>query len=360
MRVLITGHLGYFGCVLTRVLQRAGHEVVGLDCDLYSGCDAGAVPSVPSKSIDIRDVEASDLSSVDAVAHLAALPEDFPGSLDPELIEQVNFEGTMRLAACAKRAGVSRYLFASSCAVYGRSGDVLCEGSAVEPLTAYATAKLRCERELARLADGGFAPVMLRNATLCGMSPRLRLDTVVNDFVASAVTSGRIQMKTAGRAWRPLLHVQDAAHAYAAVLAASAERVHNQVINIVDGRSNHRIIDLADLVCESIPPCTRTPCRNQFDPRSYRVESTKLQRLCPDLQFRWPLQRTIAELASALPAMGLTAGDWRADRFRRVLHLAALVESGRLDDDLRRATNVTTRYQRTRRAEVRALALSLH
>ncbi len=336
MRVLITGHRGYLGSVLTGVLRHARHEVVGLDCDLFSGCDFGRVrQEVPSFDTDLRDVEFADLLSFDAVIHLASLPDDRSGMLDPELTEQINFEATMRLAACCKQAQVSRFLFASSCAVYGRGGsDVLDEQSPVEPVTQYASAKLRCERELARLADDRFTPVFLRNATLYGVSPRLRLDIVVNDFVGAAVTTGRVAVKTAGRAWRPLLHVEDAARACAVVLAAPDETVSNQVFNVANGDENFRVIDVADTVTELVPHTTRTITSSVFDERSYRVSGAKLARTFPRFSFRWTLQSGIRQLYTAMLGAGMTPGDWRSDRYRRLLRLSTLLERGQTDLEL--------------------------
>ena len=336
MRVLVTGHRGYLGSVLTGVLRHARHEVVGLDCDWYTGCDFGRVrEEVPCFDTDLRDVESVDLLSFDAVIHLASLPDDGAGTLDPELTEQINFEATMRLAACCKQARISRFLFASSCAVYGRGGnDLLDEQSLVEPMTQYASAKLRCEREIARLADSGFTPVFLRNATLYGVSPRIRLDIVVNDFVGAAVTTGRIAVKTAGQAWRPLLHVEDAARACAALLRAPDEGVHNQVFNVVQNDENHRVIEIADRVAELVPHCTRTTTSNVFDERSYRVDGSKLARTFPKFRFRWTLQRGIRQLYHAMLGAGLTPGDWRSDRYRRLLRLQSLLERGPTDLEL--------------------------
>ena len=342
MRVLVTGHRGYVGSVMTTVLQHARFEVVGLDCDLFRGCDFGRVrDSVPSFDFDLRDVEFADLLSFDAVVHLAALSDDASGELDPRLTDAINHDATVRLAECCKKAQVSRFLFASSCSVYGRGGSgLLDEGGVGRGLTRYAASKLRCERELTRLADRSFSPVVLRNATVYGVSPRLRLDLVVNDFVASAVTTGRVMMKSMGGAWRPLVHVEDLARVYATVLTAPDDLVHDQIFNVVPADENHRVIDVADTVTDHVPRSTRAAAGGAFDERSYRVDGSKLHRTFPDLRFRWTLPVGIRQLREAMHNAGLTPGDWRSDRYRRVIRLARLLESGELSPDLRFAEAV--------------------
>lgn len=338
MRVLVTGHRGYVGSVMTTVLQHARFEVVGLDCDLYRGCDFGRVQdAVPSFDFDVRDVEFADLLSFDAVIHLAALPDDASGELDPRLTDAVNYEATVRLAECCKKAQVSRFIFASSCSVYGRGGNgALDERGSGRGLSRYAASKLRCERELTGLADSAFSPVIMRNAMVYGVSPRLRLDLVVNDFVASAATTGRVMMKTMGGAWRPLVHVEDLARVYATVLMAPDELVHNEIFNVVPGDENYRVIDVADTVTEHIPRSARAAAAGVFDERSYRVDGSKLRRAFPDLRFHWTLPVGIRQLREAMTNAGLTPGDWRSDRHRRVMRLARLLESGELSADLRR------------------------
>jgi nucleoside-diphosphate-sugar epimerase len=342
MRVLVTGHLGYLGSVMTTVLRHARFDVVGLDCDLYRGCDFGRIHDpVPAFDFDLREVEFTDLLSFDAVIHLAALSDDASGEIDPQLTEAVNYEATVRLAECCKKANVSRFLFASSCSVYGRGGSgPLDERGSGRRLSRYAGSKLRCERALARLADHAFTPVFLRNATVYGVSPRLRLDLVVNDFVGSAVTTGQVKMKTVGSAWRPLIHVEDLARVYAVVLVARDELVHNETFNVVPGDENYRVIDVADVVTEHVPRSTRAVSGGVFDERSYRVDGSKLRRTFPDLRFRWTLPVGIRQLRNAMTNAGLTPGDWRSDRYRRVMRLSRLLESGELSPDLRRAEPV--------------------
>jgi nucleoside-diphosphate-sugar epimerase len=337
VRVLVTGHQGYIGTVLSAVLRQAGCDVVGLDSGLYGACEFGRVQEqVPSFEFDLRDVEFADLLSFDAVIHLAGLSNDECGDRNATLTESFNYGATIRLAECCKKAGVSRFLFASSCSVYGRDGAGLAtEDGPVRPLGHYAKAKRRCEKELSALADGTFSPAMLRLATVYGVSPRLRLDTVVNDFVAAAVTTGRILMKSNGLAWRPLIHVEDAARVFLAVLTAPAEQIHNQVFNVAAQDANYRVVDVADAVTELVPGCTRQTRVDGFDPRSYRADVGKLQSAFPKLRLRWSLAAGIRQLATAFRAAGLTPGDWRGDRFRRAARIKGRIKIGELDSDLR-------------------------
>ncbi len=338
MRVLVTGHRGYIGSVLVSVLQHARHEVVGLDCDWYGDCDFGRMrDSIPSFEMDLRDVEFTDLLSFDAVIHLAALPEDSASQLDVTLVEEINFEAAIRLAECCKQANVSRFLFASTCAVYGNSGtQPRDESSVAAPITPHAVAKLRCEQELSRLADQSFAPALLRNATVYGVSPRLRLDTVVNEFVGAAVARGQVDVPAEGRAWRPLMHVEDLARTYAAMLLTADELVAGQVFNVAITEENYRINDIADCVAELVPDCTRGVHRGVPDQLSYCADGSKLRQALPDLKWRWTLPHGIRQLRAAMLGSGLTAGDWRCDRYRRVPRLCTMLERGELDASHRR------------------------
>lgn len=339
MRVLVTGHRGYIGSVLTSVLRNARCEVAGLDCNLYDGCDFGRVQEhVPCFATDLRDVEFTDLLSFDAVIHLAGLTDDASVEHNPKLMDEINVEATVRLARCCKQAGVSRFLFASSCSVYGRGGgQPFTEESPVHPLTPYAESKLCCEQVLARLADKSFSPVTLRLGTAYGVSPRLRMDTVVNEFVGAAMTSGRIEMKTSGGCWRPMVHVEDIARAFTALLLAPEDSVHNEVFNVVAEGENHRIINVADLITELLPPCTRSTTADRFDARSYPTDGSKLTTAMKSvLRYRWTLALGVAQLYMALSAAGFTPGDWRSDRYRRAARLNNLRDQGQLDARLRR------------------------
>lgn len=353
MRVLVTGHLGYIGSVMTSVLRHAGHDVCGLDTDLFGGCDFGRTREhVPRINMDIRDVHPTDIAGFDAVIHLAALSDDSACDLAPELTRSINLDATVRLAIASKRAGAGLFLFASSCSVYGRDrGRLLIEGDQPNPLSRYARSKLEAEAALGELADETFSPVMLRNATVFGVSPRLRLDLVVNDFVTSAALTGRVGMRSVGTAWRPLVHVADLATAYAGVLAAPRARIHNQVFNVVGDGCNVRVIDLADKVVEQVSHSTRVVLENVVDPRSYRVSGEKLLRALSGNPFSWSLEGGIRQLREAFASAGLSPGDARSDRYRRVLRLKHLMGRGALDPMLR-----WTRCRRVGRAKTTAAA----
>lgn len=337
MRVLVTGHRGYIGSVLVGVLKHARHDVVGLDSDLYAGCDFGRIrDDTPSFDMDVRDVEFTDLLSFDAVIHLAALPEYFEGCLDDSLTWDINAHAGLRLAECCKQANVPRFLLASSCAVYGdSSGAPQTEESTPRPLTAYAKAKLFLERELLGMSEGAFTPVILRNATVYGVSPRLRMDTAVNDFVGSAVTRGRVEPRSDGRAWRPFIHVEDLARAYAGILAAPDEIVGGRTFNVAVTEENYRIVDVADLVAELTPSCTRFTMPTTPDRRSYHVDGARLRDALPNLRWRWTLPQGIRQLRAAMIGAGLSQGDWRCDRYRRLLHLQSRLERGDVQPSLR-------------------------
>jgi nucleoside-diphosphate-sugar epimerase len=339
MRVLVTGHDGYIGSVLAPMLREAGHDVVGLDTFFYEGCDFGEAARLePAWRLDIRDVDAGRLEGFDAVVHLAALSNDPLGDLDPAWTYGINFEGTTSLARAAREAGVSRFVFASSCSMYGTAGDdaPLSEDAPLRPLTPYAESKVRAEEALHDLAGTGFAPVAMRNATVYGVSPRLRLDIVLNNLVAWAHTTGSIRLLSDGMSWRPLVHVRDLTRATLAILEAPLEDISGQAFNIGSADQTYRIRELAEVVHRRLPHCEVTYATDvSSDPRSYRVEFSKFASTFPDCEFSCSPERGVDELAGAYERVGLTREDFEGPRYLRLGQLRRLLDDGALDDSLR-------------------------
>jgi nucleoside-diphosphate-sugar epimerase len=344
MQVLLTGSHGYIGSVTERVLADAGHDVAGLDALLYDGCDlpgAAANGARPALVRDVRDVTAADLARFDAVVHLAALSNDPLGELSPELTRAINFEASVALARAAREAGASHFVFASSCSMYGAAGtdELVDEDAPLRPLTAYAESKVLAEEALAELADDSFSPVFMRNATAYGVSPRLRLDIVLNNLVAWALTTGRVKIMSDGTPWRPLVHVEDIALATAALLEAPREAVHAEAFNVGGADENYQVRELAELARAAVGDCEiEYAGSGDPDPRSYRVSFAKLGRALPDLRLRWTARAGAEELAAAYRAAGLTLAEFEGDRFVRLRRLDALRARGELDETLRRVS----------------------
>ena len=339
MKVLVTGHHGYIGSVLAPMVRDAGHEVVGLDTFFYRGCDFGSSDETePALSLDLRDVTPGRLEGFDAVVHLGALSNDPLGDLDPGWTYDINGAGTVALARAAKGAGVRRFVFASSCSMYGASGgsELLDESAPLRPLTPYAESKVSAEEALRELEGDGFAPVSMRNATVYGVSPRLRLDIVLNNLVAWAHTTGAIRLQSDGTPWRPLVHVRDVARAAIELLAAPDYLVAGEAYNIGSAEQNYRIGELAEIVHGRLPHCDVTYAEGASpDPRSYRVDFGKFARAFPAFRFEWSAERGVDELASAYSSAGLTLGDFEGRRYIRLNQLRHLLEEGALDEDLR-------------------------
>ncbi len=339
MRVLVTGHHGYIGSVLGPVLREAGHDVVGLDTFFYRGCDFGESDEfAPALALDVRDVAASDLEGFDAVVHLAALSNDPLGDLNSGWTYAINRDGTIALARAAKEAGVRRFVFASSCAMYGATegDDLLDEHAPLRPLTPYAESKVAAEEALRELAGDGFSPVAMRNATVYGVSPRLRLDVVLNNLVAWAHTTGAIRLQSDGSSWRPLIHVRDVARATIALLDAPEDLVRGEAYNIGSDEQNYRIRDLAETVHERLPHCEVTFAEGASpDPRSYRVDFSKFEAAFPGCRFEWTAERGADELVSAYESVGLALDEFQGHRFIRLGQLKRLLDAHALDDDLR-------------------------
>lgn len=338
MRVLITGHNGYIGSVLTPLARAAGLEVVGLDAHLFEDCTFGEdAPPVESVRVDLRDVRRDDLAGYDAIVHLAALSNDPLGNVNPRCTYEINHLASVRLAHLAKEAGVPRFLFASSCSLYGVAGDaMLTENAAFNPLTPYGESKVRVEREVSRLADDRFSPTFLRNATAYGASARLRLDVVINNLVASACTTGEVLIQSDGTPWRPVVHVEDIARAFLAVLHAPRALVHNEAFNVGASDENYQVRDLAELVQEVVPGSrVRYATGGGPDPRCYRVDCGKLARALPSFRPQWTARRGMEQLFEAFRRHRLTRAEFLGDRYVRIKHILKLRGEGRLDESLR-------------------------
>ena len=338
MRVLITGNNGYIGSVLAPMVRDAGHEVVGLDTFLFDGGTFGdRGPQIETMRMDLRDVEVSDLRGFDAVMHLAALSNDPVGDLNPDCTYEINHRGSVRLASLAKEAGVRRLIFASSCSLYGVAGDAMLDETAdMNPITAYGVTKVLFEKDVAKLADEDFSPTFLRNATAYGVSPRLRADVVVNNLVGIAFTTGEVLIQSDGSPWRPLVHIEDIARAFIAVLHAPPELVNNQAFNVGRSEENYRVRDLGALVEQVIPGSkVRYAEGGGPDPRCYRVDCSKLKRTLPEYQPQWTVRRGMEQLRDAFEKHGLTRDELLGDRYFRIKRLKMLQGQGLLDDSLR-------------------------
>jgi len=338
MRVLVTGHKGYIGTVMVPMLLQAGHTVVGLDSDLFEQCTfSPGMLDVPGRQVDLRDVQNEDLVGFDAVIHLAALSNDPLSDLNPDITYDINHAASVRLAGLAKDAGVPRFLYSSSCSSYGQAGDALVDETAqLNPITAYAISKVRVEQDVARLADDRFSPTFLRNATAYGASPRLRFDLVLNNLTAWAYAKGRVHIKSDGTPWRPIVHIEDISRAFLAVLAAPREVVHNEALNVGQTEENYRIRELADIVQEVVPGSRIDYATDGGpDPRCYRVDFGKVQRLLPGFKPQWNARRGAQELYAAYRAGGLVIDDCEGPRFKRIDHLKHLLATGQLDSTLR-------------------------
>ncbi len=336
--VVITGHNGYVGSVMAAKFAQAGHYVLGLDTHYYSQCTLAAWGKEPPGILkDIRDVDARDLEGMDAVVHLAALSNDPIGNLNEAWTEEINFQASLRLAQAAKQAGVRRFLFSSSCIMYGMSeAAVVNENSPLDPRTAYARSKVRAERAIAELADSNFSPVFLRNGTIYGLSPRMRFDTVLNNFMGEAVTSGTVTVHSDGKPWRPVVHVEDVARAFLTVLEAPPEVIHNQAFNIGSAEMNQQIARLAE-VTVSIVPNSKLVLKAEpgADQRTYKTDFTKFAVTFPAFTFAYSPLSGARQLYQSLRSIGLTREEFVDKRFTRLKWLRHLVESGRVNENLR-------------------------
>ncbi|WP_030183144.1 NAD-dependent epimerase/dehydratase family protein [Streptomyces violaceorubidus] len=338
MRVLLTGHQGYLGTVMAPVLTAAGHEVVGLDAGLFADCVLGPAPAdPPGLRVDLRDLTAEHVAGVDAVIHLAALSNDPLGSLAPELTYDINHHASVRLARLARDAGVQRFLYASTCSVYGAAGggDLVTEDAPLRPVTPYAESKVRVEDDLHALSDGDFSPVYMRNATAFGYSPRLRADIVLNNLVGHALLSGEVLVLSDGTPWRPLVHAADIARAFAAALVAPRGAVHDRAFNIGSEVNNVTVAEIAEEVAAAVSGSKVVITgETGADPRSYRVDFSRFRSAIPGFDCEWTVQQGALELADAYRKHGLTREDFE-QRFTRLAVLRAATAAGAVDDTLR-------------------------
>jgi nucleoside-diphosphate-sugar epimerase len=337
-RVLITGNNGYIGSVMAPWLRSQDYDVIGLDTGYFAPCTLVADRAeIPTINKDLRDVTAKDLAGFNAVIHLAALSNDPLGDMNEAWTREINGEGTMRLAAAAKAAGVPRFIFSSSCIMYGMSeAAVVDETAPLAPQTEYARSKYVAEMALNRLADDHFSPTYCRNGTVYGLSPRMRFDTVLNNFVGNAFTTGRVSILSDGTPWRPVVHVQDVARAFQAVLEAPREVVHNAAFNTGADELNHQIGELGQIVVETIPACElKMMAQAGADQRTYKADFGKFKRTFPDFNFLWTARKGAEELRAAFENIGLTKEQFSDKRFRRLNWLGHLIDTQSVDESLR-------------------------
>ena len=337
MRILVSGHNGYIGQVMTPMLRAAGHEVVGLDTYFYEDCQFSGAPACESMRKDIRDVETRDLEGFDAVCFLAALSNDALGDLDPALTFQINGEATVDFARRAKQAGVRRFLFSSSCSLYGAQGDdVLEEDAELNPVTPYGASKIQVERALSELADGSFTPTYMRNATAYGVSPNMRMDIVVNNLTGFAYTTGEVLMMSDGMPWRPLVHIEDISRAFLAVLDADESLVSDVAFNVGRTGENYRVRQVAEMVREVVPGArVEFASGASADTRNYRVAFHKLESTLPAYQPQWTVRQGVEQLYAAYKEHGLTEQEFKSSRYLRIKTILDHRKAERLAPDLR-------------------------
>lgn len=337
MRVLVTGVLGYIGSILSEEILRRKHEVVGLDTGYYAAARLYATPEATPVQVlrkDVRAVTVDDLRGFDAVMHLGELSNDPLGQFNPAITYAINHHGSVRLAELCRKAGVPRFIYSSSCSVYGAgTGDFKTEESEVNPQTVYAECKVLVERDVAKLADDKFCPVFLRNATAYGASPAMRFDLVVNNLSGLAWTTREIKMTSDGTPWRPLAHIADISRAFACALEAPADAVRNQILNVGDTRENYRVREIATLVGEAFPGCKVTFGTGDKDTRSYRVNFDRIRAVLPAFACEYSAGRGASELQETFSRINMTRETFEHRAFTRMKQLEHLCRTGRIDRD---------------------------
>lgn len=320
------------------MLLNKGFDVVGLDSDLYERSTFGeGIVEIPELKKDVRDVELQDVTGFEAILHLAGLSNDPLGNLNPSLTEEINYLASIRLAKLAKQAGVTRFVFSSSCSNYGAGGeDWLNESSAFNPVTPYGVSKVKVEQDVSQLADDNFSPTFLRNATAYGVSPRLRFDLVLNNLVAWAFTKGLVYIKSDGTPWRPIVHIEDISRAFIAVLEAPRELIHNEAFNVGRNEDNYQIRDLAEIVKQTVPNCRVEYAPDAGpDKRCYRVDCRKIAKVLPDFKPQWDAKKGAVELYETYQKVGLTLEEFEGPKYQRIAHIKYLLSNGLLNEELR-------------------------
>lgn len=339
MRLLVTGTEGYIGSRLAPMLMARGHDVLGLDTGFYRDgwlySDSHQLNLVPRTLIkDLRRVEARDLEGIDAVVHLAELSNDPLGENRPEITYQINHHGSVNLARLAKEAGVRRFVYASSCSVYGvGTGDFLTEEDPVNPQTAYAKCKVLVENDVKRMADDKFCVTFMRNATAYGASPRMRFDIVINDLCALAWTTKRIAMSSDGSPWRPVAHVEDICTAVRCALEAPVNTVNGQVFNVGQNSENYRIREIAQIIAEVFPGCEVSVGKSSADNRSYRVSFDKISSKLPGFKCAWDARKGAEELFKRFQDIEFDKSTYEYRAFTRLKQIRYLLRTHQIDAD---------------------------
>ncbi len=338
--ILVTGSAGYIGTVMMKFLKEHSLEAVGLDCNYYHGCEFYKNEKIPFKHItkDIRDINEKDLRGISAIIHLAALSNDPLGEMNPSLTHEINYVASVRLAKLAKKSGVKRFIFSSSCSLYGISPDdqPIKEHGQLTPITAYAKSKVEAEQDISGLADSTFHPIFMRNATVYGLSGSMRLDLVVNNLSAWGFLNNKVAVNSDGTPWRPLIHVEDVCRAFIAAIKAPPEIINNQAFNVGLNAENYQVKEIARQVKEIIPGCqVKILNKTGPDERTYRVDFSKIRKALPEFKPIWSLKRGVEELYQGYENFGLTQKDFKSPKFFRMRWMNELIRSEKLDNKLK-------------------------